>query len=44
MNCGKPAQAFGLIEKIAPAGDRIGRGDGIGFIGWGAWLIARALL
>jgi predicted metal-binding membrane protein len=36
--------ALCLIEKIAPAGDRIGRIAGIGFIGWGAWLIAGALL
>jgi predicted metal-binding membrane protein len=36
--------ALCLIEKIAPAGDRIGRFAGIGFIGWGVWLIAGALL
>jgi len=36
--------ALCLIEKVAPAGDRIGRVAGVGFIGWGAWLIAQALL
>jgi predicted metal-binding membrane protein len=35
--------ALCLIEKVAPAGDRIGRIAGIGFIGWGGWLIAHAL-
>jgi predicted metal-binding membrane protein len=36
--------ALCLIEKIAPAGDRIGRIAGVGFIGWGGWLLAGALL
>ena len=36
--------ALCLIEKVAPAGDRIERLAGVGFLGWGAWLIARALL
>jgi predicted metal-binding membrane protein len=36
--------ALCLIEKVAPAGDWIGRIAGVGFIGWGTWLIARALL
>ncbi|NBB85072.1 MAG: DUF2182 domain-containing protein [Bacteroidetes bacterium] len=33
--------AFCLIEKMAPAGDRVGRAAGVLFIGWGLWLIAR---
>ncbi|PEN13308.1 hypothetical protein CRI94_11765 [Longibacter salinarum] len=36
--------ALCLIEKIAPGGDRFGRLAGVGFIGWGAWLVGRALL
>lgn len=36
--------ALCLIEKGAPAGDWVGRLAGVGFIGWGGWLIARALL
>jgi predicted metal-binding membrane protein len=36
--------ALCLIEKVAPAGDRFGRLAGVGFIGWGAWLLGRALL
>lgn len=36
--------ALCLIEKIAPAGDRVGHVAGIGFIGWGTWLMASALL
>ena len=35
---------FCLIEKVAPAGDRVGHLAGIGFIGWGGWLVLRALL
>jgi predicted metal-binding membrane protein len=36
--------ALCLVEKIAPAGDRLGRVAGLGFIGWGGWLLAGALL
>jgi len=36
--------ALCLIEKIAPGGDTLGRLAGVGFIGWGAWLLGRALL
>lgn len=36
--------ALCLVEKVAPAGDLVGRLAGIGFVGWGGWLIARALL
>ena len=36
--------AFCLIEKIAPAGDRVGRAAGVLFIGWGLWLIAGSIL
>jgi len=35
---------FCLIEKVAPAGDRVGHLAGIGFIGWGGWLVLHALL
>jgi len=33
--------ALCLLEKIAPAGDRMGRLIGLGFIGWGVWLMNR---
>lgn len=36
--------AFCLVEKIGPAGDRVGRVAGILFLGWGLWLIVGALL
>jgi len=36
--------ALCLIEKVAPAGDRIGRVAGLGFIAWGTWLMVGALL
>lgn len=36
--------ALCLIEKVAPAGDRVGRVAGVGFIVWGAWLLANAAL
>jgi predicted metal-binding membrane protein len=36
--------ALCLLEKLVPAGDRIGRIAGVAFCGWGSWLIARALL
>jgi predicted metal-binding membrane protein len=34
---------FVLIEKLAPAGQWVGRLTGVLLIGWGAWLILRAL-
>lgn len=36
--------AFVLIEKIVPAGDRIGRYAGVLFIIWGFWLILTELI
>lgn len=36
--------ALCLVEKVVPAGDWIGRLAGVGFIGWGGWLIVGALL
>ena len=36
--------AFCLIEKIAPAGDRVGRAAGVLFAGWGLWLMVRGML
>jgi len=36
--------ALCLIEKIAPAGDWVGRAAGALFIGWGLWLIASGML
>ena len=36
--------AFCLIEKIAPAGDRVGRASGALLVGWGGWLIASGML
>jgi predicted metal-binding membrane protein len=35
--------AFVLIEKLAPAGQWVGRLTGVLLVGWGAWLILRAL-
>lgn len=35
--------AFFLIEKVAPAGDRVGRVAGVLFTVWGAWLIVDLL-
>lgn len=35
--------ALCLVEKIAPAGDRVGRIAGVGFIVWGGWLLALSL-
>lgn len=35
--------AFCLIEKIAPAGDRVGRAAGALLVGWGVWLIASGM-
>jgi predicted metal-binding membrane protein len=29
-----------LLEKVAPAGDRLGRVAGVVLVGWGAWLVA----
>lgn len=34
---------FVLLEKVAPAGDRLGRLAGMLFIGWGLWMVAGAL-
>ena len=36
--------ALCLIEKIAPAGDRVGRVAGALFIGWGLWLMVGGML
>ncbi|PEN08911.1 hypothetical protein CRI93_03365 [Longimonas halophila] len=36
--------AFCLIEKIAPAGDRVGRTAGALLVGWGVWLITSGML
>lgn len=36
--------ALCLVEKVAPAGDRVGRVAGVLFIGWGVWMIASALM
>jgi len=36
--------ALCLIEKIAPAGDRVGRAAGALFIGWGLWLMVGEML
>jgi predicted metal-binding membrane protein len=32
-----------LLEKVAPAGDRLGRIAGVLFIGWGVWMVAGVL-
>jgi predicted metal-binding membrane protein len=34
---------FILLEKVAPAGDRLGRAAGVLFIGWGVWMVAGVL-
>jgi predicted metal-binding membrane protein len=34
---------FILLEKVAPAGDRLGRVAGVLFIGWGVWMVAGVL-
>jgi predicted metal-binding membrane protein len=34
---------FVLLEKVAPAGDRLGRVAGVLLVGWGVWMIARVL-
>jgi predicted metal-binding membrane protein len=31
---------FVFLEKVAPAGDRLGRVAGVLFIGWGVWMVA----
>ncbi len=36
--------AFLLVEKLAPAGDRVGRAAGLAFIVWGVWMIAPAVV
>lgn len=36
--------AFCLVEKVAPAGDHIGRAAGLLFVGWGVWLLVGAQL
>jgi predicted metal-binding membrane protein len=36
--------ALCLIEKVVPAGDGVGRLAGVGFLGWGGWLLISALL
>ena len=36
--------AFVLVEKVAPAGEWVGRAAGIGLLAWGIWLLADALL
>ncbi len=35
--------AFILLEKVAPAGDRLGRVAGVVLAGWGVWMIAGVL-
>jgi predicted metal-binding membrane protein len=32
-----------LLEKVAPAGERLGRVAGVVLVGWGAWLVAGVL-
>ena len=34
---------FVLLEKVAPAGDRLGRVAGVLLVGWGVWMVARVL-
>ena len=36
--------ALVLVEKLLPAGQWFGRAAGLGFLGWGCWLVAGALL
>ena len=35
--------AFILLEKVAPAGDRLGRVAGVVLVGWGVWMVAGVL-
>ncbi|MYC30317.1 MAG: DUF2182 domain-containing protein [Chloroflexi bacterium] len=32
--------AFVLVEKVAPAGEWVGRAAGIGLLAWGVWMVA----
>jgi predicted metal-binding membrane protein len=34
---------FVLLEKVAPAGDRLGRVAGVLLVGWGVWMVAGVL-
>jgi predicted metal-binding membrane protein len=34
---------FILLEKVAPAGDRLGRVAGVVLVGWGVWVVAGVL-
>jgi predicted metal-binding membrane protein len=34
---------FVLLEKVAPAGDRLGRVAGVVLVGWGVWVVAGML-
>ena len=34
---------FILLEKVAPAGDRLGRVAGVVLVGWGVWMVAGVL-
>jgi len=34
---------FVLLEKVAPAGDRLGRVAGVVLVGWGVWMVAGVL-
>jgi predicted metal-binding membrane protein len=34
---------FVLVEKVAPAGDRLGRVAGVVLVGWGVWVVAGML-
>jgi predicted metal-binding membrane protein len=34
---------FVLLEKVAPAGDRLGRVAGVVLVGWGVWVVAGVL-
>jgi predicted metal-binding membrane protein len=34
---------FVLLEKVAPAGDRLGRLVGVVLVGWGVWMVAGVL-
>lgn len=36
--------AYVVIEKVVPAGERVSRAAGVLVIGWGAWMVAAALL
>ena len=35
---------FVLVEKMAPAGDKIGRLAGVVFVGWGLYLLRLGLI